>query len=141
MLLWRMKIASLVCVLVLAFAACTSMQSSIPPPAEPSTDGVRFSVEQVSPGVMRLMLDNGAPHRIGYNLCASVLERRSGSSWVQAGTDICTMQLLTLNPGADATFEKRPGTLPAGDYRYATRIESPLDSPPTTIATAPFTVR
>ncbi len=116
------------------------MQSTIPP-AESSADGVRFSVEQVSPGVMRLMLDNGAPHRIGYNLCSSVLQRRDGSSWVEAGSDICTAQLLTLNPGADATFEKRPGALAPGDYRYVTRIENPLDTPPVPIATAPFTVR
>lgn len=50
------------------------------------------------------------------------------------------MQLLTLNPGADATFEKRSGSVPAGEYRYVTRIESPLNTPPVTIATAPFSL-
>jgi hypothetical protein len=134
-----MKILSLV--LAAALAACAPLPATAPPPADSSPAGVHFSAEKVSPGVVRLMLDNGAPHRIGYNLCTSVLQRRSGSEWAQQpSTDVCTMQLLTLNPGADATFEKRPGSVPAGEYRYVTRIESPLNTPPVTIGTAPFTL-
>jgi hypothetical protein len=131
---------SLAFALVLAFAACAPVQSTMPPPAGSSNDAVRFSVERESSGVARLMLDNGAPHRIGYNLCASALQRRTATGWSEGMTDICTMQLNVLEPGADATYEKRP-ELTAGEYRYVTRIENPLGSPPQTIATEPFVVR
>ena len=132
-----MKIATLICALALA---CAPMSSTTPAEPAPSADKVLFSVEQVSPGVYRLMLDNGASHQIGYNLCSSVLERRNGTSWTRAHTDICTADIRRLNPGADATFEKRPGPLPAGEYRWVTRIESPLDAPPATLATGVFRV-
>jgi len=90
---------------------------------------------------MRLTLDNGESHQIGYNLCSSLLERRDGTMWTAVPTDeVCTAVLLTLNPGRDATFEKRlPSDLPAGEYRYRTSIESPLGMPMTVITTAPFT--
>ena len=128
-----MKTASLLC--ALAFAACTSMSST-------SSESIHFSAERVSPGVYRLALDNGTDHQIGYNLCPSVLERRTGSEWTPVSSnEVCTMQLAILNPGADATLEKRPGALAAGEYRYVTRVESPLQTPQTTVATAPFTVR
>ncbi|HEX7707233.1 MAG TPA: hypothetical protein VF701_12310 [Thermoanaerobaculia bacterium] len=108
-------------------AACAPIQNA-PPPEHSSIDAVRFSVERVSATTVRLMLDNGAEHRIGYNLCHSALERRAGDTWTQAGTsDVCTMDLRILNPGHDATLEKQlPATLPAGEYRYVTSIESPL---------------
>ena len=113
-----------------------------PPPANTTTDGVHFSVETVSAGVHRLALDNGVSHQIGYNLCMSELHRRDGSGWAKVETDlVCTMQLLTLNPGADATFEMRPGSLPAGEYRYVTRVESPLGTAGMLIATNTFVVR
>ena len=114
------------------------MQST--PPVDSPTK-VLFGVERVSDGVMRLTLDNGENHQIGYNLCSSVLERRDGSAWTPVPTnEVCTMVLLTLNPGRDATFEKRlPPDLPAGEYRYRTRIESPLGTPLPPISTAPFT--
>jgi hypothetical protein len=91
---------------------------------------------------VRLALDNGAPDPIGYNLCSSALQRRDGTAWTPVATnEVCTMQLLTLNPGHDATFEKRlPANLPAGDYRYLTSVESPLGTPQTGITTDPFRV-
>lgn len=50
------------------------------------------------------------------------------------------MELLTLNPGADATFEKKlPANLAAGEYRYATSVENPLGSSGTTVVTNAFT--
>ena len=127
--------------LCLAAVACAPVQTA-PPSASPSADGVRFSVERVSAGTMRLMLDNGAPHRIGYNLCHSALERRTGPTWSQAGTtDACTMELRILNPGHDATFEKQlPGDLPAGEYRYVTSIESPLGTSQNGVTSNPFRV-
>jgi hypothetical protein len=128
-------------VLSLFLAACTPLQPTVSAPVESRADGVRFSVERVSPGVFRLMLDNGAPHPIGYNLCTSVLQRRTASGWSEAAAEICTMQLDTLNPGADATFEKNQDDLEPGEYRYVTRVESPLGTASAVIATDPFVVR
>ena len=54
--------------------------------------------------------------------------------------DICTMELRTLNPGADATLEKQlPASLPSGEYRYVTNVESPLGSAQTGVASNAFT--
>jgi hypothetical protein len=130
---------SLALALAILFAACAPL--STVPPAEATTGEVRFGAERVSAGLVRLTLDNGAPHPIGYNLCTSELERREGSAWTRVATgEMCTMQLLSLNPGADATFEKQlPADLAAGEYRYQTSIESPLGTAQKKISTAPFT--
>jgi hypothetical protein len=127
--------------LCLVAAACAPVQMA-PPPEHASIDGVRFSAERVSAGTVRLTLDNGAPHRIGYNLCHSALERRAGNTWTQAGTsEVCTMDLRILNPGHDATFEKQlPPGLPAGEYRYVTSIESPLGTTQNGITSNSFRV-
>jgi hypothetical protein len=132
-----MKILALASLL---FVAC----SAVPPPPQTSSSssaGVLFGTERISPDTVRLTLDNGASQPIGYNLCSSDLQRRSGSDWVRVDTgEMCTMQLLTLNPGHDATFEKKlPAGLSAGDYRYVTSVENPLGTAPARIATAPFT--
>ena len=126
--------------LTLLVAACTTAPVGPPPPASSTIAGVRLSAERVSSSVIRLALDNGAPHQIGYNLCSSALQRRSGSTWEAVGTgDICTMELRTLNPGADATFEKTlPSGLSSGEYRYITNVESPLGTQQSGVATESF---
>jgi len=134
-----------------AFLAACAPLTSTPPaeapagtPAESAATspvgGVHFAAERVSPEVIRLSLDNGASQSIGYNLCSSSLERRTGSTWSNVPTgEVCTMQQLTLNPGADATFQKDlPANLGAGEYRYVTSIESPIGTAPKRVATAPF---
>lgn len=113
---------------------------SYPSPA-PAAE-VHFTAERLSAGVIRLALDNGDSSPIGYSLCPSELQRWSGSAWtpVESG-EVCTMQWMTLNPGHDATFEKRlPANLPSGQYRYVTSIERPLGSTRVLLATSPFTV-
>ena len=118
--------------LALFLAACAPVASA---------PGLHFSAERVSADTVRLALDNGTQSQVGYNLCTSALQRRDGSEWAAIDTgDVCTMELRTLNPGADATFEKKlPANLQAGEYRYATRVESPLGSAGTTVATNAFT--
>jgi hypothetical protein len=126
--------------LTILFAACTAVPAD-PRPAVPSTmGGVRLSAERLSPGTIHLTLQNGASDPVGYNLCSSGLQHRSGSSWQPVNTgEICTMELRTLNPGATATFEKTlPGGLAAGDYRYVTNVESPLGGQMTSVATDSF---
>ena len=136
-----MKTALFLFIAAVAVACAPVQQAPMPPGNGAGTAGVRFGVESVSPGVYRLTLDNGTTRPIGYNLCSSVLERRDGASWTPVSNDICTMQVNTLNPGFDATFEKRPEDLRAGEYRFVTRVESPLGTAPQVVMTSTFTVR
>jgi hypothetical protein len=120
-------------------AACTP----VTPAPQPSTlppAGLFFTAERVGAGTIRLALDNGTSEPVGYNLCSSELQRRSGTGWTRVDTDeVCTMELRTLNPGHDATFEKRlPSGLAAGDYRYVTGVESPLGGSRVVVATEAF---
>lgn len=130
-----MKTAALF--LSLLLAACATR-----PIATEVSSGVRFAFEPVSPEVLRLTLDNGSTNAIGYNLCASTLQRRDGSGWIDVPTnEICTMQILTLQPGADATFEKRlPALLEAGEYRYVTFVENPVGASSARVATREFLI-
>lgn len=72
-----------------------------------------------------LTLSNGSAAAIGYNLCTSGLERQSGGAWQAVAEDrVCTMELRTLEPGAQARFSLRlPPGVEAGDYRYHTTVE------------------
>lgn len=134
----RLLCVLLACALTACAPVATTPQPT--PPGSPATAPVFFTAERVASGAVRLALDNGEPHQIGYNLCGSDFERRTSGGWerVQTG-DVCTMQLLALNAGHDATFEKRlPTLLPAGDYRYVTGIENPLGIPQVRMATDRF---
>ena len=128
--------------LALFAVACTPVASS-PEPSPQPTSRVFFAAERVSAATVRLALDNGSPDPIGYNLCSSELQRRGTSGWTRIDTgEVCTMELRTLNPGRDATFEKQlPSGLAAGDYRYVTGIESPLGGSRVVLETDAFTVR
>ena len=103
---------------------------------------VTLSVERFGGDRVRLILQNGHDGRVGYNLCASGLQRWSGSEWEEVRTgDICTMELRTLPPGQDATYEKElPDDLAAGQYRYVTSVEVPLGTEQKGVASSPFQV-
>lgn len=120
-------------VLAVTLAACTAAVPQAP---------IFFTAERVGGGTIRLALDNGSTDPIGYNLCTSGLQRRSGSEWTPVETgEVCTMELRTLNPGHDATFEKSlPSGLEAGEYRYVTGIEKPVGGERISVATEPFRV-
>ena len=126
--------------LTILFAACTAVPADPPPPAAATIPVIQLSAERISPSTIRLILENGASHPVGYNLCSSALQRRIGGTWEAVNTgEFCTMELRTLNPGADATFEKTlPSGLTAGDYRYVTNVESPLGTQQTGVATDSF---
>lgn len=131
------------CLTSLLLFACAPVHTT--PPADEAgnpASRVRLSAERLSPQAVRLTLDNGERHPIGYNLCTSGLQRRSGTTWAAVRTDdMCTMQLSTLNPGADATFQKSlPSNLQPGDYRYVTSVESPLGTPQRPVASNVFTL-
>jgi hypothetical protein len=91
--------------------------------------------EQVT---LTLRNESGAP--VGYNLCSSTLERRSGATWENVPTDeMCTRELRQLENGGMATFEKTlPGGLASGEYRYSTALYR--DSENAQAASNPFNV-
>lgn len=128
--------------LVFLAVACAPVASAPEPSPQPNSR-VFFTAERVSPATVRLALDNGSPDPIGYNLCTSELQRRGTSGWIPVDTgEVCTMEMRTLSPGHDATFEKQlPSGLAAGDYRYVTGIESPLGGSRVVLETDAFTVR
>jgi hypothetical protein len=88
-------------------------------------------------------LSNRSSGDVGYNLCPSRLEQRSGSSWVHVPPvpeRVCTMELRLLPPGQAASARLvyvRP--LPQGEYRVTTGVELPGGSW-TTVRSNSFTV-
>ena len=93
-----------------------------------STSDVALRAEPAtiaSGGSMTLTLDNESGGTIGYNLCASGLEQRSGGGWQPLPENrVCTVELRTLEPGDEVSEQLRlPEMLTSGDYRYTTTIE------------------
>jgi hypothetical protein len=87
---------------------------------------------------LELRLHNGSAQAIGYNLCASSLERRSGDGWQPVASQrMCTMELRSLAPGGEARYRVSLENVPPGQYRARARI----DGNPPEVATDPFIVR
>ncbi len=130
--------------LTVFLVACAPVPvSSTPPPADAHASVVTLTAERIDAARVRLILQNGSNGAVGYNLCTSGLQKRNGPAWEQVGTgDICTMELRSLPPGQDATFEKRlPEDLPAGEYRYSTSVEIPMGNAQVRVATSAFAVK
>jgi hypothetical protein len=72
-----------------------------------------------------LILGNESASAIGYNLCTSSLERQTDGSWQPLPSDrVCTMELRTLEPGAQTRYPlSLPAALESGEYRYRTTVE------------------
>jgi hypothetical protein len=107
--------------IVLLFACTTSLQSG-------DAADVRLTVEPTPAAAgdsIVLTLDNGTANQIGYNLCTTSLERQTAGGWEVVPSDlVCTMELRTLEPGAEAEYRKAlPAGLSAGQYRYRTNVE------------------
>jgi hypothetical protein len=125
---------------VLTLPAC----APVPPPSPAAAvSGVVLTAEPAGAGTVRLILDNGARDPIGYNLCASTLQRHDGLRWSPIRTDeVCTMELRILEPGRSATFDKTiPAGLSPGEYRYVTSVEDPLGGAQRTLASGSFGVQ
>ena len=97
-----------------------------------------------APGdTVRVTLANRAEGTIGYNLCTTALERRSGDAWTRVASErICTMELRTLEPRARADYPLAlEPDLPSGTYRFRTQVHMPLGpAPPVGVVTKPFHV-
>lgn len=111
--------------------------------ASPSGVILRAAPDSVAAGEeVTLTLSNGTNGVIGYNLCASSLERRSGGGWQPAPEDrVCTMELRTLQPGDEVAQSLRlPDVLATGDYRYATTVERTAERTREAVASNPIRV-
>ena len=84
--------------------------------AEPSTAAPGDTVE--------LILANRSDATLGYNLCSSGMERRTGTNWAPVPSDrMCTMELRMLPPGESARFPiGLDSDLSAGEYRFVTTV-------------------
>lgn len=105
--------------------------------------GVTLRVEPntVSAGdSVTLVLANGSPGEIGYNLCSSGLERQVGSEWQTVPSDrVCTMELRILPPGEEARYPlDTSAQLAPGEYRFVTNIDMIDGGGPGGIRSAPF---
>lgn len=120
-------------------AGCTSPRAASAPP------GVRLSVQPapIAPGdSLVLVLENASADPVGYNLCASGLERREAGAWRPVPSQrVCTMELRTLDPGGEARYTlPLPEGLPAGEYRAVTGVENLPRGERTGVASEPFRV-
>jgi hypothetical protein len=118
--------------------ACASPRADTP-----ATD-VGLDVEPASVVAgesVTLVLANGSPAPIGYNLCASRLERRSGEGWEGVRSDrVCTLEIRSLAAGEEARFAvDLPSDLATGPYRFSTSVERDAVGP-STISSDPFQV-
>lgn len=131
---------------ILLLLAPLLLSCSAPLPATPAAAAaaVRLTVEpheEESPGYL-LTLENHSRTALGYNLCASVLERQTGEGWVTVPpVPVCTRELRALTPGkTDSLVHHRGQPLEPGLYRFTTTIERPLGDKPAVLSTASFAV-
>jgi hypothetical protein len=113
--------------LVLLLGACgTTGQNGMDEAGVTAGVTLRVAPVPASPGAdVSLILENEAAQAVGYNLCTSTLEHRTGDGWEAVPADrVCTMELRMLEPGqrADFRLQLQP-ELMAGTYRFSTRIE------------------
>lgn len=74
------------------------------------------------------VLVNGSEDAAGYNLCVSVLEKRTGGEFrrvERTPEHPCALVLFNLEPGASATFTEPAAAFPGpGVYRLRTTVET-----------------
>lgn len=134
-----MRVTTLM-VTTLLLAACGSSVRA------PASDGVTLSVTPASVEAgddVTLTLRNATSAEVGYNLCASGLERMEGGSWMQVQSDrVCTMELRSLAAGQEARYElELDDDLPAGEYRFTTRFDAMAGGEGGVVQSGAFQVR
>ena len=108
--------------------------------------GVVFRAERDSYRVgetAKVVLRNQTDAAIGYNLCTTSRELRSGSEWKRyAPLRVCTAAFYNLAPGAEAVLDE-PVTAEwqPGEYRLVTMVNLPAKNTHGEVFTPVFTVR
>jgi hypothetical protein len=140
--------------LLAPLAACAAAPEPAPaPPAPPApapapapAADVRLRAEPrtAAPGAaITLTLENGTAAELGYNLCASALERMAAGAWHPVPElRPCTRELRLLAPSASASLALTlPRDLPPGTYRYVTGASAMRSAGHRRVASAHFFVR
>jgi hypothetical protein len=90
------------------------------------------------------VLVNASEEEAGYNLCVSVLEKRTGGGFrrvERTPEHPCALMLFTLLPGETATFTEPASAYPGpGTYRLRTTVETPISGRRVDVVTEPFVV-
>src|SRR5829696_2459261 len=79
---------------------------------DPAFDGVAYEAdrrEYTPQDSITTTLANTSDTDVGYNLCTSTLESRSGGAWTRVERNQqhpCTLPLFTLHPGESATYRE-----------------------------------
>lgn len=92
-----------------------------------------------------LRLENGTLGRVGYNLCGSTLERHEDGAWRpvpsrDAGACLAILYVARALRTGRPWVSRLPAHLPAGRYRFTTRVELPFGKRWRSLSSAPFTV-
>lgn len=133
---------SVVFVALIGLLACAPA-SQMPQRSEEATvSEVRLLARTSGTARVLLTLENNSSEQIGYNLCASTLERWNAGEWTQVPLEEnCTRELRTLDPLRSVAYEKDlPRQLSPGEYRYVTSVESPLGASQRPLASVTFRV-
>jgi hypothetical protein len=112
----------------LAMAALVGCATTDPDRGDAAVAELRVEpTEARAGGEVMLTLENRSDAELGYNLCPSVLDRRTEEGWEQwpqAPAEICTMELRMLPIGSSSSYRHTlPSRLEPGEYRFRTGVE------------------
>ena len=123
--------------LLLTIAAC-----AIPTPGKGPL-AITLQAVPARDGSITLDLRNSSGKTVGYNLCASTLERNRGGAWEATGSErVCTLQIRNIAHGQSESYSYVPQPrLVPGEYRVTTLIDVAGRERGHKVASEPFTVR
>ena len=109
-------------------SSTTDAEPGLPAPVLRNAEGITFEAQR--PAYRRgdtatIVLRNGSGQALGYNLCFSARELRTGASWKRfSPLRVCTMELRILPPGAETQLrEPITAEWERGEYRMVTTVE------------------
>ncbi len=119
--------------LALTFACASSAGSG--------ASDVTLRADADADGSTTLTLHNNSSETVGYNLCTSVLQERTSQGWEVVPEDrACTMELRTLQPGAQADQSIELPAEADGQVRFSTTVELMDSGERVTVVSNPLTV-
>jgi hypothetical protein len=94
-------------------------------------------------GSINLHLRNSSGKTVGYNLCASTLERNRAGAWEDVRSDrLCTLQIRTIVHGEQESYRYEPSPrLAPGEYRATTLVDAAGRERGYKVTSDPFAVK
>ncbi len=111
-------------IVILSVAVLTACASN---DAQNRTSGLALNFEPIpsEPGEqVALVLRNGSPLQVGYDLCTARLSQERGGNWVLIGPrKNCTEEQQTLDPQGEDRYDfELPAAMAGGSYRFSVRV-------------------